>query len=105
MVVKFVDAKKSSGGGSFFRDGYEKVSVRELVGKTIQIEDVEFKEGLFGEAAVVYLVDKRAFMTSSNVLLDQIRNVIKPYTDKGEIVEAGVAWATGKSGRRYLTFV
>lgn len=105
MVVKFVDAKKNSSRGNFFREGYEKVGVRDLIGQTIQIEDVEFKEGLFGEAAVVYLVDKRAFMTSSSVLLDQIRDVIKPYTDKGEIVEAGIAWAKGKSGRKYLTFV
>ena len=105
MAIKFADAKKDGGRGGWIKEGFERVSARDLVGKEFEIIDVDFVDGNFGETGVVYLKGGKAFLTSSSVLVDQLKNVIQPLIEKGETVIASIGWAKGKSGRRYLTFL
>ena len=104
MAIRFTDAKKSGRRG-WLKEGYERVSARDLVGKEFEVIDVDFVDGNFGKTAVVYLKDKKAFLTSSSVLIDQIENVIQPQIEKGESVIASLGWGKGRSGRKYLTFL
>ena len=106
MAIKFADAKKKSRGNrDWIKEGYDRVGAREMVDKQFEIVDVDFVDGNFGETAVVYLKDKTCFLTSSQVLMDQLKNVIVPSIENGESVIAKLGWSKGRSGRRYLTFL
>lgn len=106
MAIRFADAKKSANtdGSGWIKNGYERLKTKMVLGKKIEIVDVDFVDGNFGEAVIVYLTDGTCFMSSSRTLIDQVKNIIKPVLDGGETVETVLTYGVGRSGRKYLTF-
>jgi len=70
----------------------------ELKGKTFVIIDVTFKEGNYGEYAIVTTSDKKQYRTSSGVLLDQLHKI------EEEIKQEGVEVTLVKN-KNYYTFM
>jgi len=70
----------------------------ELKGKTFVITDVVFKEGNYGEYAIVTTSDKKQYRTSSRVLLDQLHKI------EEEVKKEGVE-VTLIRKQNYYTFV
>ncbi len=84
---------------------YERTSTRELVGKEFTIENVVFADtSAYGEVVFFYTEDKKRFMTSSKVLMEQGKD-IKKYRDEGKKVRVKLKRIAAKDGKyKYLSF-
>lgn len=102
MVKRFGEINKNC--GKLIKDGYEKVSLRDLVGQEITIVDVEFKRTNYGDGVVLYTSDGKAILSNSNVIIEQAQ-IIKEALDGGEDgIVTKVRFARSSRGFMYYTF-
>ena len=107
-MVKVSDVTPAEGeGGSYFKEGYQVVKSESLVDSNMEIVDVEFRDtNRWGEVALFYLKDDRAFLTTSGVLRDQGKRFIEEIKSKGVTIEARLIRKASQSGpNRFLIFV
>lgn len=103
MVVKFGDLR-SSGSKNGRKEGFEYVSAKSIVGKKIRIVDVDIFDGKFGETAAIYMDNNKYFMSTSRIILEQVKKIILPAIQEGEVVETTLIQAVSKRGIKYYTF-
>lgn len=99
-MVKFEELKKAQ---SQFKN------INELMGESFSIVGVSFKTLMFGDVAVIDVVQDKKIMgeyqTSSNVLLDQCQQIIKPYLEsEGKSVEVTLVKKISDDGNPYYSF-
>lgn len=87
--------------GDLYDDIPSTKSLRDLVGQTFVMTDVEYLMGGFGEMAVI-TIDGEKYRTSSKVLLRQTRAVEEHIKQGG--VKATLYEEVGSKGGKYLTF-
>ena len=74
---KIVDIKELGLSGGDF----DLPLLSELVGQEITIREVRFRKGKYGEYAVVTLEDGKEYRTSSEVIIDQLKEIEKALED------------------------
>ena len=84
----------------------ERKSLKELVGKTVIIRHVEFREGRRGEFAVLDVVipetgEEGEYYTFSKVLVGELRRLYNEVWAKGKMLKATIL-ANEKKGYLYL---
>jgi hypothetical protein len=88
--------------GKLKQQGFNAEPLTNKLNKTIKIAKVEYPENTRFEAVILIDTEGNRYYTFSQVIIRQVRDIVEPELQQGNIVVAKVIRETGERGK-YLT--